>query len=169
MRAEQKRALEALLPDGSVGVIGRTFDLMAVAEREIARARRKHRTRRTSELLNGSFLMLQPGELSRYSDELYAAHCRELLERVVKGDDPRPGTRAEMLAALSEASLKAPLERNAHTAMEHLFAQCFPGNALSAGGHSPGEQWPGAVAELLRGMARRLAKDDRGPARRSAK
>lgn len=44
---------------------------------------------------------------------LFRAHCREILDRIAAGTPTQPGTAAEVLAALSKASMRAPLNTEA--------------------------------------------------------
>ena len=53
-------------------------------------------------------------------------HVEELLERAVSGGSACPPTRAELLQALSEVSLKIPLNAAATTLMATLFKECLP-------------------------------------------
>lgn len=50
----------------------------------------------------------------------------ELLERAVRGESACPPTRAELLQALSDTSLKVPLNDAATTLMTTLFKECLP-------------------------------------------
>ncbi|CAN5797792.1 hypothetical protein BH24DEI2_BH24DEI2_24500 [soil metagenome] len=53
-------------------------------------------------------------------------HVEELLERAVRGQSACPPTRAELLQALSDTSLKVPLNDAATTLMATLFKECLP-------------------------------------------
>lgn len=134
--------------------ISRAFDLMAVAEEEIERAKRLHPEK--AEALHASFGILYPGDLARYgSDRLYRAHARELLDRVARGADLEPGTDAECLVAFSFASLRAPLSASATAAMERVFATVFPEERGERAGR---EGYPGEVDEILSGLRRKISK-----------
>lgn len=151
---------------GAVAAIGRTFDLMAIAEEEIAAAKKRFPGKAAE--LHASFMLLCPNELARYgSDRLYRAHARELLERVARGQDTTLGTDVECLAALSQASLKAPLSRDPAEAMARVFARVFPGQDpyLET---SEGESYAGAVDEVLEELRRKIARRDRAAASRGA-
>ena len=78
---------------GQARSIFRAFDLMGIAEEEIAAA--KHRYRRASKRVHAAFGVLYPtGDMSKCGDRLYRAHARELVERVARKEDTRPGTAA---------------------------------------------------------------------------
>ena len=80
-----------------------------------------------AELIENSFVMLTPSPLiSNKGCELYRAHCIELLERQVNGEDLEPATDAEIIGAISDLSLKAPLERGCVDVMQKLFVKLFP-------------------------------------------
>jgi hypothetical protein len=53
---------------------------------------------------------------------VYRAHCRELLDRVARGEDTRQATAAECCAALMETSLAAPLSTSAAGLYPRLWA-----------------------------------------------
>ncbi len=114
-----------LLEDGVGSVIARTFSKMELAEEEIDAAKRRHPL--AAGRIHRAFRHLCPSPaLSAAPEKLFRAHCTELLERVAAGCDLRPGTTAEVLAVLSELSLRAPLER-AHTLLfVKLFSDLFP-------------------------------------------
>ena len=57
---------------------------------------------------------------------LAQCHAEELLERAVRGESACPPTRAELLQALSDTSLKVPLNDAAATLMGTLFKECLP-------------------------------------------
>ncbi len=84
---------------------------MAWAEEEIKAAQRRHPA--AADRIWGSFGLLRPTQPLMRTEAAYRAHCRELLDRVAGGDDTRAGTAAECCAALSEASLYAPLRSSA--------------------------------------------------------
>jgi hypothetical protein len=87
------------------------FDAMAWADEEIEAALHRHPA--ATDRIWGSFLLLQPTQPLMRTEAVYRAHSRELLDRVARGDDTRPGTAAECCAALSEVSLRAPLRSSA--------------------------------------------------------
>ena len=92
------------------------FALMEIAEEELRGRDRP-----------GLFMLLTPGVLVKLHPELYRGHVRELLARVEAGQDTRPGTKAEVLAYLSMASLKAPLNSTGEALMASLWSELFPG------------------------------------------
>lgn len=133
------------------------FEQMAVAEEEIEQA--KARWPEHSERLHACFTLLQPSALLRGKDlDVYRHHCRELLERVARGADTRPGTIAEVLCGLMGAATRAPLTTDAGGFAEVLFQQVMPGRL--AAGHVA-EQWAGQHAEILHEARHKLAVPDR--------
>ena len=85
---------------GPVGArIGGVFDLMTVAEEELALASQPP-------LFH---VLVPPSNMVGLAPGVYRAHCRELIERYRTGYDLTWGTDAEALCALSEMSLRAPL------------------------------------------------------------
>lgn len=85
------------------------FALMGLAEEEIAAA--KDRYPQATELVYDAFRYLAPSPLLRPypPGDLYRGHCREIIARLVAGQDLRPATDAELLGVFSETSLDAPL------------------------------------------------------------
>ncbi len=75
--------------------------------------RRRARHPSAADRIWHGFALLQPTHPLLYNEMLYRAHCAELLDRVARGDDTRPGTAAECCAAMSEVSLQAPLHTSA--------------------------------------------------------
>jgi len=103
-------------------------------------------------------LMMTTDPLRGYSDDLYRAHVRELLARALAGEDMRPGTYAEMLGSLSNASLKSPLHSSGLFVMEHCFEMCFQGTKLTRS-KLGGEAYPGELDENIR-EARHMLRQD---------
>lgn len=144
------QALESVGATGPASAVARAFDLMGIAEEEIATAMRRWPKKATE--LNATFGILYPGILSGYGDGLYRAHCRELLGRVVHGEALALGTDAECLAILSSASQAAPLDSDHAAAMTRCFRSCYPDREVEDAGH---ESYPGRVDEILRRITRK--------------
>ena len=142
-------AIKGIDPSGASfwSNISGLFDQMEVAEDEIAKAQNRHPD--AKEKLWNAFRLMQPGVLLGFPDELYRAHCRELLERIYQDLDTRPGTQAECLVAFSEMSLVAPLRHDAELAMKHLFVSLFPNQAAQWDVVPTYETYQGATNEIL--------------------
>jgi len=143
---------------GGAGVanrIGRAFALMEIAEHEIASRRERSRV---PQKVNDAFGILEPGFLAEFqSDHLYRMHCRELISRVERDEDVRPGTAAECVAVLSRGSLDAPLDRDHAFVYERLFLSMFdPGKSPEGR-----ESYPGAGDEIEARLRKKLARDRR--------
>jgi hypothetical protein len=93
------------------GLLDPLFDAMTWAEDEIDAASRRHPA--AVEKIQRSFLLLRPAHPGMRSQALCRSHCRELLDRVARGEDSRPGTAAEGCIAMSAISLMAPLRASA--------------------------------------------------------
>jgi hypothetical protein len=137
--------------------IARTFDLMEVAEKVIAaeKAARKPRLRKR---VDSAFKLLVPGLLLEFGDDLYRFHCREIIRRVVAGADTRPGTKAEVLANLSRATLESRLQHDAELLALTLADEVFPGRNL-VGDENNSESFAGSLGELLAECRRKTAQD----------
>jgi hypothetical protein len=77
------------------------------AEDEIEKAGREHPA--DADRIWHSFQLLEPQHALMRTEMVYRAHCREILDRVVAGEDTRPGTAAECCCACCETSHVAPL------------------------------------------------------------
>ncbi len=102
------------------------FEKMDWAEDEIDQARVRHGEVDRGPLWN-SFRAVKQNEPYMADEVIYRAHCREILERVAAGKDVRPGTDAEMITALRESSLTAPLSSAAACLYFRIAARTFPG------------------------------------------
>lgn len=151
-------ALRDLVPSALSTRIARAFEYMKITEEEIRRARALAQDDAVAHRLHASFGLLWPGELLNLTPEVYRHHCRELLGRIERGDDVRPGTDAEVLWMLVQTSLAAPLNANGCALYDRLFVSIF-GRLPPECGEPTREPWPGAAEEMLHGARRRLAKD----------
>lgn len=88
---------------------GAIFDRMAWAEDEIAQAQARHPEH--ADKIYHSFALLSGDEAAaRMSVEaVYRAHAREILDRVARDEDTRPGTAVEVIIGLLAAAERAPL------------------------------------------------------------
>lgn len=114
----------ASLLNDTITELAPLFDQMEWAEDEIAAAGRRNRAVR--DLLFHSFRLLNPTSDHMRNEALYRAHCRELLRRVVAGQDTRPATAAEICALCSRMSHVAPLTSPAVGLYARMWAQVFP-------------------------------------------
>lgn len=80
---------------------------MVWAEDEICRATNRHPD--AGDALYHSFKLLVPTSNKMCTEFVYRGHCRELLDRVARCEDARPGTAAEIAVALCETSLAVPI------------------------------------------------------------
>lgn len=138
--------------------VGNAFDLMELAEEEIAAS--EERWPLQAPVFHDCFLMLYPGSdlFNAKADVLYRKHCRELLDRVAKGGDHRDPTKAELACFLCESSQVAPLEHNASAFYMNVFRDLFPDNTFADEDYLYSGDWEGAVAELEQQMMRRLRR-----------
>jgi hypothetical protein len=102
--------------------------------------------------------LLPPREMMEMLPEVYRLHCRELIQRHARGGSLDFATDAEVLCALSAASLRFPLNRNATAAYVMLFRRILkesPGaQALDLDDPSRLEDYAGAAEELIQKMRR---------------
>jgi len=136
--------------------LDRLFRAMEIAEEEITRAQERWPGKR--EEIWDTFKYLSLGTCSipeGYSDRVYRAHCREILERVAGGEDLRPGTDAECMVALCEMSQMTPLEWDAAALYQRLFERRFEGTR----GFEIREEYPGSSHGLENKLRKRLARE----------
>jgi hypothetical protein len=91
------------------------------AEEEIAAATARHPA--AAGAVDAGFGLLAPTHPLFRSEDLYRAHCAELLDRIARGGDTRPGTAAECCAVLSEVSLEVPLPTHAVGLYARMWSQ----------------------------------------------
>jgi len=105
-----------------------------------------------------AFPLLQPTSDLMETEMVYRSHCRELLDRVVAGDDTRPPTHAEVAIVCSRTSLLAPLTTAGVTVYMRAWQRAFPDHADVLGtGEAHYEYIAGGHAdEIERGLRRRL-------------
>lgn len=85
------------------------FDQLQWAEQEIREAQLRH-PERADHLFHSFRLLSADAMADRMSVEaVYRAHAREILERVARGEDTRPGTAVEVVIGLLAAAERAPL------------------------------------------------------------
>lgn len=92
-------------------VVGPLVDAIPWADDQIDAAARRHP--KAADRIRRSFPLLRPTYPLMRNPTLYRSHCRELLDRVARGQDTRPGTAAECCIALAEVSLRVPLSTSA--------------------------------------------------------
>ncbi len=114
------QAMQAVFGNMS-NTIEATFVTMRIAEEVIAEAVC------TKEQGSAAFGVMCPtAPLRRKSAAVYRQHAIELMERVVNGQDTRPGTKVEVLCMMMDLALKAPLNAEGAALADHLFRELFP-------------------------------------------
>lgn len=162
--SEEERAetIRSLLPGRTGGAITGVFARMGIAEEEIEAAQSRYPLRKAE--VWSAFLLLQPPPvLEEYPDHLYRAHCREILNRVATGGDPRWATDAEMLAGFCEALARAPLREDGAALMWRVFQRVYP-EANREERFSQidfRESYPGRTDELETEARRSLRREER--------
>jgi len=164
-REPPKGLLEAIreLAPLPLGVLlTETFHRMVLAEDEITAAKKRYPDK--ADAIHGAFRYLRPSELLRgKADDVFRAHCRELLARVAGEKDLRPGTAAELVALFSEMSQATLLDRTATLLYSKLFQEVFPGKSdailKAAGPMEPDHTDRRMMWELEVTLRRKLATD----------
>lgn len=94
------------------------------AEEEIERASRRHPAQ--ADALFHAFPLLIPTSHLMSTMFVFRSHAREILARVVAGEDTRPGTAAEVCCLCCDSSLVAPLTSAAVGLYARMWAKAFP-------------------------------------------
>jgi hypothetical protein len=115
-----------LLGGGLAREIDGLFRQMAIAEEMIADARGGKTEPDKDDPLWGAFRLVRPTHARMSTEFVYRAHLRELLRRVQAGEDTRPGTDAEIVCGISEASYAFPLNRALTGLQARLFQRSMP-------------------------------------------
>jgi hypothetical protein len=124
--------LTDLLPQAAAVAV--TLAQTKWAEDEIDAAQDRHPDQ--ADLLYHCFTLLQPTAAPMTTQFVYRGHCRELLDRVAEGGDPREPTNAEMAVGCPHVSLVIPLSRAAMTIYMRVWSAAFPD-----GRRSPTSAW----------------------------
>ena len=159
---ELLKALSEVTSDSCVGAIENAFRRMAIAEDEISRGQQRHPNH--SDKIFAMFRHLCPTPMLRHvPDEVFRAHCRELIERVANDEDIQPGTNAELLAFLSKLSLESALDRVHFLLYQQLFHELLPSQAAALGSDGqlqpPSEQETRQMNDLQERYRRNLASE----------
>lgn len=102
------------------------------ADDEIDQAISRHPAE--ADTLFHSFGLLQATDLRRMGTEfVYRSHCREILERVARGEDTRPGTAVEVICMLGEVSQVIKPPPSGMGLYYRMWAQAFPGRPNPGG------------------------------------
>lgn len=107
------------------------FRLIDIAEEEIAAAIERHPY--AADDLWHSFKLVQGTHELMSTEFVYRGHVRELLERVAKGEDTRPGTAAEVCLAFRGANLLAPLNSTGAGLYARMWTLAFPDHPVWEG------------------------------------
>jgi hypothetical protein len=107
------------------------------AEDEIEQAIKRHPDA-DNDLFHSFRLLVPTIDSPAWSVEfVLRGHARELLERVAKGEDTRPGTAAECAMAMAEVSKAVPLHGAGARFYQRMWSQAFPDHPVweEAGEH----------------------------------
>jgi hypothetical protein len=122
--------------------VASAFALMDAAEEEILAAQLRHGERPPDRDPDGrvvgergplwrAFRLLSPTR-PEMAGFVHRSHCRELLDRVARGDDTRPATDAELCLALKDVTLATPVRSSTAGLYRRLFTRAFPEQAAEA-------------------------------------
>jgi hypothetical protein len=155
--------LGELLPivQGLLSDLTGVFEQMLWAEEEIVAAQKRHPA--LADRIFHSWSLLVPKHDRMATDFVYRSHCRELLDRVARGEDTRPGTAAEACCAMLDTSQLAPLRSSGVGFYMRMWtAAGFPEieGFAEASGHHEALEKP-VIDEHEEFVRRKLAVEDR--------
>jgi hypothetical protein len=125
--------LEEIFPSGEAAPERDAFMAMEWAEDEIELAQDRYGETGHGPIWKQGFAAVKQTDLID-SELLFRAHCREILGRIADGDDLRPGTDAEIIWVLRNASLRSPMQPGIDCLYFRLFARRFPVQSSSISG-----------------------------------
>lgn len=174
MRLARRTATRVAVPDPKFaallssmvgGDISQAFRRMGIAEEEILSGRRRYPNtwkRDVDAKGRAVFHALCPrNNLEKLSTDVYRFHAREMCDRFGRGENLEPGTKAEVMALLSFASLKAPPDATTAALYGRIFAECFPLRSRELGDVGR-ELYSGACDELFAKLQRQITVNGRG-------
>jgi hypothetical protein len=124
-----RAALAAVLGGDVLNTIERVLGQHEWAEQEVDAFREQNPPH--DDRLWHSIELLRPTHERMATEFVYRAHCRELLQRVVDGNDTRPGTAPECLLVCNEIAQMTPLNTAAMGLYLRLWEKAgFPDLAL---------------------------------------
>jgi hypothetical protein len=131
--------------------------LIDIAEDEIGQATERHPD--AADDLFHSYVLLLPAIASAAwsTNFVLRAHCREQLERVVAGEDTRPGTTVECLLAISEVSKAIPLGGAASGFYLRMWSTAFPGHELTDRGQHHEALYRDRIDQIEKWTRKKLA------------
>jgi hypothetical protein len=136
------------------------FEQMEWAEDEIEKAQKRNPAAKNR--IYHSFKLMTPTHELMGQEFVYRSHVRELLGRVIAGQDTRPGTAAEVCIACCESSQVAPLTDTATGLYGRMWqAAGFPGDQFEARQEHHEALSASQIDDAEREMRRKLAADDR--------
>lgn len=149
--------VRALLGDSFMAAFESTMTIMGWGEDHIEKFSRAHPEH--ADRLWHSFTLIRPTLDLMGSEIVYRAHCTEIIERVISGEDTRPGTSAECCIACCETSQLAPLT----TAATGLYFRVWAKAGLPPIDEHTREHYEAIKAEVIdeheRHLRRKLAQD----------
>ncbi|MFL6600771.1 MAG: hypothetical protein ACJ8R9_05515 [Steroidobacteraceae bacterium] len=93
------------------------------------------------------------------SDEVYRAHAREILNRVLEGKPLQPGTRAEVLAALAASAARATPDATAGNLLLLLFEEVWGPSFYLDHKFPPAPSWSATIEATLGKLSLQLLQE----------
>lgn len=126
-----ENVMSQMMGSQAVNFMSMTFRCMEIAGRELDEMMKIAAPHLKKKLKEPGAMkaMIPTPPLRGKSEELYLAHCRELIGRVLCDEDTKPATKAEMCAFLSDRSLNGPISRVEMETYSALFVGLFPKKA----------------------------------------
>ena len=106
--------------------LGPIFEQMEWAEDAIRKAQRRHPSQKSA--IWHSFNLLRDNTGRMTTETVYAAHAREILDRVARNEDTRPATNVEIVIGLLRTAEISPLTHEGFA----LLSRCWKAANLPA-------------------------------------
>lgn len=139
------------------------FEYVDIADKFIEDTIRKYPDRAPE--LWDTFKLLQPStKMMKMHHKVYDHHIRELMQRVLNGDDLKPATRAEIQVEMSEVSQVIPIHNRGAFLFSRLFKQIFGAThriVQDIDTVALNEPYKGAADEMESELRHKLRNEDR--------
>lgn len=139
------------------------FEYVDIAEKFIEDTIRQQ-PHRASDIWD-TFKLLQPStKMMKMHMKLYDSHIRELMQRILNGEDLKPATRAEILIAMSDVASVIPIHNCGAYLFSRLFKQIFGAKhptVTAIDSVKLNEPYAGAADEMESELRHKLRDDNR--------
>ena len=158
MNNQMKAMLDFINIDG----LGKLFGSMEITEDLIAEFQ-SHHPEKEAELFDAFLTVIPTHNMLNMHSAVFESHVRELLQRVVDGEDLTAATNAEIVCVISVVSAQTPLTANAAYLFSQTFRAVFGEEKYNEiwKDLEPHERYPGASGDLRREVSQKAGNKER--------